>query len=256
MVSLTFDDGSKGFWDNARRRSRPRDSRPRSTSRPAGSSRPLDPFLMTPDQITTLAREGNEIGAHSVTHPLLTTLTDAQLATSSAIPRTSSRPFPVSARPQLRLSVRRLRRTRHRRREGGGIPLGALRRGGLHLHARPRALRHPRPEHDPWQTTLAQFKSWIDYAKAHNYWLVIVYHEVVPDSAPGCTNPSRPRPVPRRLRHHGQRLEEPARRHLVGRPRPERRDRAAGARHRRRRDARPGGRHRQDHAGGADHERS
>ncbi len=37
-------------------------------------------------------------------------------------------------------------------------------------------------------TTLAQFKSWIDYAKAHNYWLVIVYHEVVPDSAPPCAN--------------------------------------------------------------------
>ena len=37
-------------------------------------------------------------------------------------------------------------------------------------------------------TTLDQFKSWIDYAKAHNYWLVIVYHEVVPDSAPRCAN--------------------------------------------------------------------
>ena len=36
-------------------------------------------------------------------------------------------------------------------------------------------------------TTLEQFKSWIDYAKAHNYWLVIVYHEVVPNSAPRCT---------------------------------------------------------------------
>jgi hypothetical protein len=37
-------------------------------------------------------------------------------------------------------------------------------------------------------TTLAQYKSWIEYAKAHNYWLVIVYHEVVPDSAPRCQN--------------------------------------------------------------------
>ena len=46
-------------------------------------------------------------------------------------------------------------------------------------------------------TTLAQYKSWIDYAKAHNYWLVIVYHEVVPDSAPRCQNTDAdPDPVP------------------------------------------------------------
>ena len=39
-------------------------------------------------------------------------------------------------------------------------------------------------------TTPAQYKSWIEYAKAHNYWLVIVYHEVVPDTAPRCQNTS------------------------------------------------------------------
>ena len=52
MVSLTFDDGSQGFWDNARGAARmPRDSRPRSTSRPRGlTSNPLDPFLMTKDR--------------------------------------------------------------------------------------------------------------------------------------------------------------------------------------------------------------
>ena len=31
---------------------------------------------------------------------------------------------------------------------GRGLPLGPLGRGGLQLHARPRAVRHPRPEHD------------------------------------------------------------------------------------------------------------
>ena len=53
--------------------------------------------------------------------------------------------------------------------------------------ARPRVLRHTRPEHHS-KTTLEQFRSWIDCAKAHNYWLVIVYHEVIPDSAPRCQN--------------------------------------------------------------------
>ena len=36
MISLTFDDGSQGYWDNARVWSTPRGSRPRSTSPPAG----------------------------------------------------------------------------------------------------------------------------------------------------------------------------------------------------------------------------
>ena len=36
-------------------------------------------------------------------------------------------------------------------------------------------------------TTFDRFKSWVDYAKAHDYWLTIVYHEVVPASAPVCT---------------------------------------------------------------------
>ena len=36
-------------------------------------------------------------------------------------------------------------------------------------------------------TTLDEFKSWVGYAKDHNYWLVIVYHEAVSDSALRCT---------------------------------------------------------------------
>ena len=88
-------------------------------------------------------------------------------------------------------------------------------------------------------TTPEQFKSWIDYAKAHNYWLVIVYHEVVPESAPRCTNTTAdPDAVPGRLRHDSRRLQRPTGRHLVGRPRVGRHDRAEGAGHDRQRNAR------------------
>jgi hypothetical protein len=38
-------------------------------------------------------------------------------------------------------------------------------------------------------TTVDEFRSWVDYAEEHRYWLVLVYHEVVPDSAPVCTDP-------------------------------------------------------------------
>ncbi len=83
MISLTFDDGSQGFWDHARE---PLKAKGFKTTQyiPTGGldALPLDRFLMTPAEITTLAREGNEIGAHSVTHPFMTTLTDAQLNAS------------------------------------------------------------------------------------------------------------------------------------------------------------------------------
>ena len=81
------------------------------------------------------------------------------------------------------------------------------------------------PNHDSGRV----IRSWIDYAKAHNYWLVIVYHEVVPDSAPRCTNTdSRPRSVPgltttRRITNF---FQSSARLHLGGRPRAGRRDRS------------------------------
>ncbi len=45
-------------------------------------------------------------------------------------------------------------------------------------------------------TTPAQFKAWVDYAKAHNYWLVVVYHDVLTDSAVRCASvPGTPDPA-------------------------------------------------------------
>ena len=77
MVSLTFDDGSQGFWNNARGPLNAKGFKTTQYLPTAGlTSNPLDPFLMTKDEISTLAREGNEIGGHSVTHPFLTTVSD------------------------------------------------------------------------------------------------------------------------------------------------------------------------------------
>ena len=61
------------------------------------TSTPRDTFMMTPDEITTLAREGHEIAAHSVSHPFMTTLSDAELAAEFGDSKRSSRPSPVSA---------------------------------------------------------------------------------------------------------------------------------------------------------------
>ena len=56
MISLTFDDGSKGFWDNARE---PLDAKGFKTTQyiPTLGLTSPDPFVMTRNQITTLAQE-------------------------------------------------------------------------------------------------------------------------------------------------------------------------------------------------------
>jgi peptidoglycan/xylan/chitin deacetylase (PgdA/CDA1 family) len=190
MVSLTFDDGSKGFWDNART---PLKDKGFTTTQyiPTGglTSTPVDDFMMTPDQITTLAHEGNEIGAHSVTHPLMTTLSDAQLASElgdskkvlEALPGVGTvRNF---AYPYGDYDARVIAAE-----EAAGYRSGRSVEEGYNstLDLEPYDIR---VQNMTPGTTLAQFKSWIAYAKAHNYWLVVVYHEVVPDGAPVCTVP-------------------------------------------------------------------
>src|SRR5688572_9777967 len=58
MISLTFDDGSQGFWNYARD---PLKAKVFKTTQyvPTGglTSTPRDTFMMTPDEITTLAQE-------------------------------------------------------------------------------------------------------------------------------------------------------------------------------------------------------
>ena len=145
--------------------------------------------MMTPDEVTTLAREGNEIGAHSVTHPMMTTLTDPQLAAELADSKKVLEAFRGRAGavrnfayPYGDYDARVIAGE-----EAAGYRSGRSVEEGynskLDLELFDIRVQNMTPD-----TTVAQFKSWLDYAKAHNYWLVIVYHEVVPDSAPRCAN--------------------------------------------------------------------
>ena len=190
MISLTFDDGSKGYWENARPLVNAKGFKTTQYIPTGGlTSNPLDPFLMTRDQITTLAREGNEIGAHSVTHPLLTTRTDAELANElvtskdvlEAIPGVGTiRNFAYPFGDYDARVIEAEKQAGYR--SGRSVEEGYNSTLDLELY-------DIRVQNITWNTTPAQLKSWVDYAKAHNYWLVLVYHEVVPDSAPRCTNP-------------------------------------------------------------------
>jgi peptidoglycan/xylan/chitin deacetylase (PgdA/CDA1 family) len=188
MISLTFDDGSKGFWNNARG---PLNNKAFKTTQyvPTLGLTSPDPFMMTRTEITTLAQEGHEIGGHSMTHPFLTRATDAQLddelITSKNVLETIPGVGTVRnfAYPYGDYDARVIEAEKAAGyRSGRSVEEGYNSKLDLELF-------DIRVQNITWDTTVAQVRSWIDYAQAHNYWLVIVYHEVVPDSAPRCANP-------------------------------------------------------------------
>ncbi len=194
MISFTFDDGSKGYWDNARPLFNAKGFKTTQYIPTAGlTSNPLDPFLMTRAQITTLAQEGNEIGSHSVTHPALTTLSDAAARRRAGqAPRTCSRRSPGTAR---------CRNFAYPFGDYDSRVIAAEKAAGYTLR-RARSRRATTPRSTSNSSTSASrtsrgtrrrrtVKSWVDYAKAHKYWLVLVYHEVVPDGAPRCDSGQR-----------------------------------------------------------------
>ena len=185
MVSLTFDDGSQEFYDRARPIL---DSHGFKTTQyiPTAGLSPQDLWMMTPREIKQLADQGHEIGSHSITHPDLTTLSDAQLeqelegsrAELEAIPL----PHPVLdfAYPFGAYDARVIQGL-----EAAGYRSGRSVEPGYNskLDLEPYDIR---VQNMTRTTTLAEFQSWVDYAKAHGYWLVIVYHEVVADGLPDC----------------------------------------------------------------------
>jgi peptidoglycan/xylan/chitin deacetylase (PgdA/CDA1 family) len=197
MVSLTFDDGSAGFYANAlplvnQKGFKTTQYIPTGCEPPATTQCGLgsDPFMMTKAQVTEIAGQGHEIGSHSVTHPDLTTVkSDSQLAseftqskaTLEAIPgvgKVTDFAYPFGTYDARVIAAE----------QAAGYASGRSVEEGYNskLDLQPYDIR---VQNMLPTTTVAQFQGWIDYAKAHNYWLVIVYHEVQPDNTPVCQNP-------------------------------------------------------------------
>jgi hypothetical protein len=146
--------------------------------------------MMTPSEVEEIAGQGHEIGSHSVTHPDLTTVSDAQLASElqdskaalEAIPgvgRVTDFAYPFGAYDARVIAAE----------QTAGYSSGRSVEEGYNsrLDLQPYDIR---VQNMLPTTTLAQFKGWLDYAKANNYWLVIVYHEVQKDGTPLCQNPN------------------------------------------------------------------
>lgn len=192
MISLTFDDGSQGDWDNARPLLNAKGYKSTQYIPTAGLvSTPHDSFLMTKDEIQTLAAEGNEIGGHSVTHPMLTTVSDTQLKSELVDSKNVLEAIPGVgtvhnfAYPYGDYDARVIQAEKDAGyRSGRSVEEGYNSR--LDLEPYDIRVQNMTPE-----TTEAEFESWVDYAKQHNYWLVIVYHEVQKDATPRCSIPAK-----------------------------------------------------------------
>ncbi len=186
MVSLTFDDGSEAFYTGAYKELTRLGYK--TTQYIPTAELGQDDWMMTATQLAELSAAGTEIGSHSVTHPDLTTLPADQLATEVTAPKTQlesiiGKPvvdfaYPFGAYDSRVIDALRTAGYKYARSVEEGY--------NSQLDLEPFDIR---VQNMTSATTIAQFQSWIDYAQAHNYWLVIVYHEVVPDGAPVCTDP-------------------------------------------------------------------
>lgn len=188
LVSLTFDDGSEGFYQNALPLLNAKGYKTTQYV-PTQGLGTGDTFMMTPAQIKELYQAGHEIGSHSITHPDLTTVPDAQLASELQASKTSleaivgggkvvSFAYPFGAYDARVIAAERAVGYA----SGRSVEVGYNTKGDLEPF-------DIRVQNMTPATTQAEFASWLAYAKAHNYWLVIVYHEVQPDAFPVCTNP-------------------------------------------------------------------
>ncbi len=144
------------------------------------------PSYVSDAMIQNLQANGQEIGSHSITHPDLSNLSNSQLDTELG-----------NSQAYLQNLL------------GVSVPNFAAPYGSYNQQVLDTAKQYYRSfrtvnsgynaknNFDPYQimvqnlhsdTTLAEFQSWVDQAKATNTWLVLVYHQINPDTASGTYN--------------------------------------------------------------------
>jgi hypothetical protein len=135
---------------------------------------------MTRAQLRELADDGHEVGSHTITHPDLAKLDDAALTrelqeSKTLLEQIAGRPVTGIAYPFGSYDARVIETAKALGYESGrSVEEGY--NGMLDLER-----FDIRGQNILDTTTIEDFKSWVDHAKAHNYWLVVIYHEIVPD---------------------------------------------------------------------------
>jgi peptidoglycan/xylan/chitin deacetylase (PgdA/CDA1 family)/antitoxin (DNA-binding transcriptional repressor) of toxin-antitoxin stability system len=211
MISLTFDDGSQNDYNNALPLLNQHGFK--STQYiPTGDLMNKDySFMLTPAELQTELQQGHEIGGHTMTHADLTTCTPTCDASTGVTVVNGYRTTTLTQ--ELANSKTFLESTAN-----GGVGLGAGTVTGLaypygsydanviaaakaagYVTGRSTEAGYNNPgSFEPYDiqvqnmtpsTTIQQFDGWVDYAVAHQYWLVIVYHEVWPDATKKCAQP-------------------------------------------------------------------
>jgi peptidoglycan/xylan/chitin deacetylase (PgdA/CDA1 family) len=196
MLSLTFDDGSAAFYADTRPKLDALGFKTTQYIPTLGlTTNPRDPFMMDIGQIGTLASQGHEIGSHSVTHPDLTTIPGPQLEQEFESSKALLEAIPGVVQPVVSFAY-----------PFGVYDARSIAAATVTGYASARSVEegyNTKLDLEPYDirvqnmtsaTTLEQFKGWVDYAKEHRYWLVIVYHETVADNAPVCTDPETASP--------------------------------------------------------------
>ena len=182
MFSLTFDNGSHGTYERALPEM---DERGLTSTQyfPTDGFDPFDDWMMTPAQIRTIAAK-HEIGSHSITHPYLTQVSPTQLdselrGSQSALGQIlGSQGSVVSfAYPYGDYNATVIAALGdHGYTSGRAVDEGYNSPANLNAYAL--KVQNVTPA-----TTVAQFESWVNQAIDGNYWLIVVYHEVLPDIA-------------------------------------------------------------------------
>jgi peptidoglycan/xylan/chitin deacetylase (PgdA/CDA1 family) len=175
LVTLTFDDGQE---ENAQT-ALPVMTQHGLKSTQCYATTFADGNAQNSANIVAFHNAGHEICSHSVTHPFLTQVSPTQLATEltdskafleqliGAPVRNFATPYGDYDGPVVDAIMQRYRSHR-------GVDEGYNSKDNFDV-------KRIRVQNMLSTTTLQQYQQWLDYAKATNTWLVLVYHRVADD---------------------------------------------------------------------------
>jgi peptidoglycan/xylan/chitin deacetylase (PgdA/CDA1 family) len=180
LITVTFDDG----WESVYTVAMPQlNKHGIATTQFIISGTDKETTYMSDDQIATIGQDGHELDAHTVTHPDLTTLSDEELTvelqqSQQALRQRFNTPAEDFASPYGHTDARTIGFIQeyyrsHRNTAGDyravptnvNLPQNFDRYNIIGVTVRR-------------DTTVADLKRLVDYAKATNGWLVLTYHQV------------------------------------------------------------------------------
>jgi peptidoglycan/xylan/chitin deacetylase (PgdA/CDA1 family) len=195
LVSIDFDDGYQSMYDNGLPIL---DAAGLKSTQYIITQRVGTEEYVTLDEVIQMHNNGHEIGAHTRTHPSLTTLTAAQMTDEVAgskqdliawgiTPTTFAYPYGAyNATAEAVVKSAGFRGARDSDLGYNSSAVGLSFGGPLDHNTWPLAVWSEAAETD-MNTTLGNITSEIDYAVANNLWLVILFHRV-DETDPCCAS--------------------------------------------------------------------